>query len=78
MENESQVLKSYAHVENGIVVNVSVWDGESDWTPLEEIIEIPEGVTAGIGWSWTGEKFVDDRPEIIETNQELTPVSEEE
>lgn len=32
-------MSTYAIVENGIVANVVVWDGGTDWTP-------PEGSTA--------------------------------
>jgi hypothetical protein len=45
-----------------------VWDSESDWTPDEEIVEIPEGSHSGIGWDYDGTKFIDNRPsELIES-----------
>jgi GH25 family lysozyme M1 (1,4-beta-N-acetylmuramidase) len=59
---EPNNLKTYAHIIDGAVVNVSLWDGESDWTPAEETVEIPEGVSAGIGWDYVDGKFVDNRP----------------
>lgn len=55
-------MKTYAHIIDGKVVNVSLWDGESDWVPEEEIVEIPEDSGAGIGWDWDGEEFIDNRP----------------
>ena len=61
--DEPNNLKTYAHIIDGVVVNVSLWDGESDWTPAEEIVEIPEGSSAGIGWDWDGKKFTDNRPQ---------------
>jgi hypothetical protein len=65
--DEPENLKTYAHIVNGKVVNVSVWDSESDWTPDEEIVEIPEGSHAGIGWDYDDTKFIDNRPsELIE------------
>jgi hypothetical protein len=59
---EPENLKHYAHIVDGVVVNVSIWDGETPWTPTEQVVEIPEGVVAGIGWDWDGKKFVDNRP----------------
>lgn len=61
--DEPENLKIYAHIVDGKVVNVSVWDGESEWTPVEEVVEIPEGVTAGIGWDYIDGEFVDNRPQ---------------
>jgi len=55
-------MRTYAHIVDGKVVNVSVWDGEAPYTPVEQLIEIPEGVTAGIGWDYIDNKFVDNRP----------------
>jgi hypothetical protein len=60
---EPEKLKTYAHIVDGKVVNVSVWDGESDWTPAEEVVEILEGVAAGIGWDYVDGGFVDNRPQ---------------
>ena len=58
-----------AHIVDGKVVNVSLWDGETQWTPAEEVVEIPEGVTAGIGWDHIDGEFVDNRP--VEELEEL-------
>jgi hypothetical protein len=59
---ESNSLKTYAHIVDGKVVNVSLWDGESEWQPAEDVVEIPEGVTAGIDWDYVDGEFVDNRP----------------
>lgn len=56
------MMKKMAHIVEGKVVNVSKWDGESDWTPNEEVVEIPEGVVAGIGWDYIDGEFIDNRP----------------
>jgi len=67
---EPENLKTYAHIVNGKVVNVSLWDGESDWTPAEQVVEIPKGVTAGIGWDYSKKNgFVDNRPEPEEDTE---------
>ena len=63
---EPQNMKTYAHIVDSKVVNVSVWDGVAPWTPEEEVVEIPEGSSAGIGWDWDGKKFIDNRPEPVE------------
>ena len=60
---EPENLKHMAHVIDGKVVNVSLWDGVTEWTPAEEVVEMPDGSGAGIGWDWTGKKFVDNRPQ---------------
>jgi hypothetical protein len=56
------MIKTYAHIVDGKVVNVSVWDGETQYTPDEELVEIPEGTTAGIDWDYINGEFVDNRP----------------
>ena len=59
---EPDNLKHIAHVVDGKVVNVSLWDGVSEWKPAEKVVEIPEGSNAGIGWDYKNGKFVDNRP----------------
>jgi hypothetical protein len=59
---EPNNLKTYAHIVDGTVVNVSVWDGVTPYQPAEELVEIPEGTTAGIGWDYIDGEFVDNRP----------------
>lgn len=59
---EPENLKSYALVAQGKVVNVCLWNGESEWSPEGEVVLIPEGSSAGIGWDYTNGKFVDNRP----------------
>lgn len=55
-------MKKYAHVVDGKVVNVSKWDGVTPWGPAEQVVEIPEGTTAGIDWDYVDGEFVDNRP----------------
>ena len=57
-------MKTYAHIIDGKVVNVSLWDGVTPWTPDEEIVEIPEGVIAGIDWDYIDGEFIDNRPVV--------------
>jgi hypothetical protein len=58
-------LKNYAQIVDGKVVNVSIWDGEAEYTADGELVEIPEGVNAGIGFDYIDENFVDNRPAPI-------------
>jgi hypothetical protein len=62
--NEPDNLKNYAHIVDGKVVNVSVWDGVTPYEPAEELVEIIEGVSAGIDWDYIDGAFVDNRPII--------------
>lgn len=64
MTQEPNNLKTFAHIVDGKVVNVSLWDGVTEWTPAEEIVEIPENVSAGIGWDYVDGEFVDNRPVV--------------
>lgn len=54
--NKNQI---YAVVNNGVVVNIAVWDGESEWKPTDGIAVLAEGdVGIGIGWLYDGKKFI--------------------
>jgi hypothetical protein len=63
------MMKRMAHIVGGKVVNVSLWDGVTPYQPAEELVEIPEGVTAGIDWDYIDGEFVDNRP--VETFDEV-------
>jgi hypothetical protein len=64
---EPENAKHYALVQNGVITNVVVWDGETPYTPDGELVLI-DGLTPepGIGWDYKKGKFVDNRP--IEDN----------
>lgn len=55
-------MKLMAHIVNNQVVNVSVWDGITEWNAAEDVAEIPEGLPVGIGWDYFEGVFVDNRP----------------
>lgn len=60
----------YAVVENGIVTNIVTWDGATPWSPVSgEAILVED--SAGIGWTYSGGKFINPNPVISPTNQEL-------
>lgn len=55
------MMNSYALIENGAVTNVVVWDGNTAaWAPAEGVqaVEIADGQTVGIGYSYDGSTFV--------------------
>lgn len=53
----------YALIENGVVVNTIVWDGNTaDWTPPAGQIAVlvrPEDGSVSIGWLYDGSHFSD-------------------
>jgi hypothetical protein len=62
-------MKNYAHIVDGKVVNVSIWDGKTPYNPSQELIEIPKGINAGIGWDYANGDFTDNRPEPLEIEE---------
>jgi hypothetical protein len=52
--------KSYAHIKDNKVVNVIVWDGESELSYADELVEIVDN--AGIDWDYIDGQFIDNRP----------------
>lgn len=48
---------TYAIVENGLVVNIVVWDGNSQWSP-ELGNALPCHSPVSIGWSYDGNEFI--------------------
>lgn len=57
--------RRWAVVDDGIVVNLIVWDGESPWSPPSDarVIEIPDDSPVDIGWSYDGSNFAPERAE---------------
>jgi len=60
-------MSVYAHVKDGIVVNVSVWDGSDGYIAAdgETLVLLGDEVEPGmpgIGWDYTDGDFVDNRP----------------
>jgi hypothetical protein len=44
----------YALIVSGVVVNIAIWNGVSDWEPADMlVIACPDEVT--IGWTYDGE-----------------------
>lgn len=47
----------YAVVKDGVVTNLAIWDGESNWEPETGTAVKVEG-PCGIGWGYDGKNFV--------------------
>jgi hypothetical protein len=60
-----------AHIQGEKVVNVSLWDGVTEWQPNENVVEIPEGSSAGIGWGYVDGEFIAPPEEGEAPEQEL-------
>lgn len=52
-------MNTYAIIENGIVVNLVVWDGVSKWSPPagSTAILIPADTSVSIGYTYNGTTF---------------------
>ena len=74
---EPDNLYHHAHVVDGVVVNVSVWDGIQPYDPGDGVEMVPLPYTdevdedtgetvrryqGGIGWTFRDGEFVDERP----------------
>jgi|688.fasta_scaffold895893_1 hypothetical protein len=53
---------NYAHIKDNKVVNVIVWDGESELSYSNELVLLTNN--AGIDWDYIDGEFIDNRPEI--------------
>ncbi|EMB2428711.1 tail fiber assembly protein [Escherichia coli] len=63
------MANSYAVVKDGIVINIVVWDGETEWQPDDgEAVKIDN--VAGIGWLYDGKKFTAPEPTQEEIEQQ--------
>jgi len=53
-------METYLLIENGVVINAIVWDGNTEeWEPPNGITAapLPQGSSAWIGWSYDGQNF---------------------
>jgi len=52
------MVERWAMIQNGIVINVCLWDGDlKTWQPPEDVIMQPAPDNIGIGWTWDGTEF---------------------
>ncbi len=57
-------MTRYAVIENGIVVNVILRDGESVY-PADDLVPLTNDETVGIGWTLDGDEWVAPEPEPL-------------
>jgi len=70
--------QTYAVIKNNTVVNVVLWDGESEWAP-DNGVAIPAADGVGIGWLYADGTFtVPDIPEPVKSHDELVAEAEAE
>jgi hypothetical protein len=50
---------NYAIIQNGVVVNTVVWDGQADWQPPADttVVQIQNGTDVGIGSTYANGVF---------------------
>lgn len=53
------MMGTYAIIANGIVVNIILWDGESDWAPQDGqiAVPVPDDVFVDISYVFDGGVF---------------------
>lgn len=53
------MASKYATVVDGVVTNVSLWDGVSDWQPeVGTLVSVPDGQPVGPEWTYVDGVFV--------------------
>lgn len=57
----------YAVIDNGVVVNVVIWDGETEWPLPPDLSAIDCAPQVGIGWTWNNDDGFIAPPEPDET-----------
>lgn len=62
----------HAIIENGLVINVTLWDGETEWAPPEgtTVVACPDSV--GPDWTYDGVEFTE--PSYIQNFIAETPL----
>ncbi|MCI3206574.1 MULTISPECIES: hypothetical protein [Pandoraea] len=53
------MMKKYAIIENGAVVNVVLWDGETKCDAIpDDAVELPDGSAVSPGYAFDGANFI--------------------
>jgi len=69
------MMNRYAHIENGIVTNISLWDGVCEYNPGENVTMVLADDNARMGGTYDGEfHFVE--PPVPEPTAEQVAASE--
>lgn len=52
------MAERWAMIKDAVVINVCLWDGDTNtWRPPEDIEMQPAPDDVGIGWGWDGSAF---------------------
>jgi len=58
-------MSKYAIIDNGVVINIVVWDGVAAWSPEPgKPIEIKDSAFVDLGYLYSNEKFTDPEESI--------------
>ena len=60
-DGETAPASNYAVIQDGSVVNVIVWDGNTDtWSPPEgsAAVRVPDGLGVSVGWTYDESTFI--------------------
>ncbi|XBS71166.1 hypothetical protein ABK905_09470 [Acerihabitans sp. KWT182] len=54
MSDQSNSTNVYAMIENGVVINLIVWDGITPYNPGTQyiLLQVPDGALVDRGYSW--------------------------
>ncbi len=63
-------MKKYAHVENGVVINLSNWDGVAEYDPGDGVTMVLANENARIGGTYDGNVFTFVEPPAPEPSAE--------
>lgn len=66
------MIQRWAHVKNGVVENVSLWDGlVTTWTPPSDVEMVLAPDNVGIGWQYADGAWSEPVPpaELVENPQ---------
>lgn len=62
-------MKRIAMIQDGMVKNVAIWDGESPWAPDGfDLIETTDRPEIGPGWIYDGTNFAPPPPIVRDDN----------
>ena len=52
------MIKRIAIIENGVVVNVALWDGVTTWNPRGTTVDVTDKPSVGPRWTYDGADFI--------------------
>lgn len=68
-------MSRYAVMKGDEVVNVALWDGETEWKPDGEIVQLPDDSPVSAGWTRSGNDWV--APPLSELDQAILAAQSE-